>query len=47
MNNLLKDSIILVDGKGGGNTFLAQGGGKNNGNLESLLDYALLKIQKK
>ena len=44
MNSLLKDSIKLVDGNGGGSKSLAQGGGKNNGNLESTLDYAFNKI---
>ncbi len=46
MNNILKDAITLVDGRGGGNNFLAQGGGRNNGNLESSLEYALSKIEK-
>ncbi len=46
MNTLLKDSIKLVDGNGGGSKFLAQGGGKNNGNLESTLEYALNKIER-
>ena len=45
MNILLKDSIKLVDGKGGGSKTLAQGGGKNNGNLGSLFDYAKIKIK--
>ena len=45
MNSLLKDSIKLVDGNGGGSKTLAQGGGKNNGNLESTLDYAFNKIK--
>lgn len=45
MNTLLKDSIKLVDGKGGGSKILAQGGGKNNGNLDSLFDYAKIKIK--
>ena len=45
MNLLLKDSIKLVDGKGGGSKFLAQGGGKNNGNLNSLFDYVKIKIK--
>ena len=45
MNILLKDSIKLVDGKGGGSKTLAQGGGKNNGNLDSLFDYVKIKIK--
>lgn len=45
MNTLLKDSIKLVDGKGGGSKALAQGGGKNNGNLDSLFDYVKIKIK--
>lgn len=44
MNDLLKDSISLIDGKGGGSPFQAQGAGKNNANLESALDYAFNKI---
>ena len=44
MNSLLKDSIKLVDGNGGGSKSLARGGGKNYGNLESTLDYAFNKI---
>ena len=45
MNLLLKDSIKLVDGKGGGSKTLAQGGGKNNGNLDSLFDYVKIKLK--
>ena len=45
MNNLLKDTITLVDGRGGGSNSLAQGGGKNNGNLDSAIDYAFMKIK--
>lgn len=45
MNELLKDAISLIDGKGGGSPFQAQGAGKNNANLESALDYAYTKIQ--
>lgn len=45
MNELLKDAISLIDGKGGGSPFQAQGAGKNNANLESALDYAYAKIQ--
>lgn len=45
MNNLLKDVISLVDGKGGGSEFLAQGAGKNNGNIDCALDSALIKVK--
>lgn len=45
MNDLLKDAITLIDGKGGGSTFSAQGGGKNINNLNSAMDYAFDKIK--
>jgi len=45
MDSLLKDAITLIDGKGGGSAFSAQGGGKNNNNLNSSLDYAYNKIK--
>ena len=45
MNDLLKDAISLIDGKGGGSPFQAQGAGKNNSNLESAMDYAFNKIK--
>ncbi|MCM1991259.1 alanyl-tRNA editing protein [Oceanirhabdus seepicola] len=45
MNILLKDAITLIDGNGGGSDFSAQGGGKNNNNLDSTLDYAYNKIK--
>ena len=45
MNLLLKDSIKLIDGKGGGSRVLAQGGGKDNGSLDSLFNYVLMKIK--
>lgn len=45
MDTLLKDAITLIDGKGGGSAFSAQGGGKNNNNLDSSLDYAYSKIK--
>jgi len=46
MGNLLKDAITLIDGKGGGSAFSAQGGGKDINNLPSALDYAYMKIKK-
>jgi alanyl-tRNA synthetase len=45
MNLLLKDAITLIDGKGGGNNFSAQGAGKNNNNLDSSIEYAYNKIK--
>lgn len=45
MNSLLKDSITLIDGKGGGSEFSAQGGGKNNNNLDSSITYAYTKVK--
>lgn len=47
MNKLLKDSITLIDGQGGGTDFSAQGGGKSVSNLESALDYAFSQIKNK
>ena len=44
MSDLLKDAISLIDGKGGGSKFMAQGGGKNFSNLQGAMDYALRKV---
>ena len=45
MNEILKDAITLIDGKGGGSIYQAQGGGKGGNNLESSLNYAEMKIK--
>lgn len=45
MNLLLKDAITLIDGKGGGSDFSAQGAGKSINNLSSSLEYAYNKVK--
>lgn len=45
IGSILKDAITLIDGKGGGSNYLAQGAGKDNGNLESSLSYAKSKLK--
>ncbi|MCC5910309.1 MAG: alanyl-tRNA editing protein AlaX-L [Clostridiaceae bacterium] len=44
MNQLFKEVIPLIDGKGGGNAFSAQGGGDDLSNLDSLLTAAYQKL---
>ena len=44
--DILKDTITLIDGRGGGSKFLAQGGGKNSSNLQGVIDYALRKVSR-
>lgn len=45
ISDILKDAISLIDGKGGGSPFMAQGAGKNNANLDGAMDYAFNKIK--
>lgn len=45
MNELLKDAISLIDGRGGGRDFSAKGAGKGINNLESAMEYALNKVK--
>ncbi|KAB3539068.1 metal-dependent hydrolase [Alkaliphilus pronyensis] len=45
MNKLLKEVIPLIDGKGGGTSVTAQGGGVNGNNLEGLLQAAIMKLK--
>lgn len=39
--DLLKETLVLLDGKGGGRPDMAQGGGKKPENLKSALEFAL------
>ena len=43
MKELLKDTLSLIEGAGGGSEYLAQGAGKSN-NLNSAMDYAISKL---
>lgn len=45
ISNVLKDAIVLIDGKGGGSKILAQGGGKNISNLDNAMEYAKRKVK--
>jgi len=45
MNQLFKEVIDLIDGRGGGNPQTAQGGGSNLSNLEGLMMAAVMKIK--
>lgn len=46
MNQLFKEVIPLIDGKGGGNAITAQGGGNLISNLEGLMEAAVFKLKK-
>ncbi len=43
MKDLLKDTLLLIEGVGGGSDFLAQGAGKSN-NLNFAMDYAVRQL---
>lgn len=45
MGALVKETLALIDGKGGGSPLIAQGGGKNVENLEKAMEYALEKVR--
>lgn len=45
MKDILNDCIPLIDGKGGGSPFSAQGGGNNPDNLQIAVDTAYKKIK--
>lgn len=45
MNDILKKCIPLIDGKGGGSPFSAQGGGKNIDNIETAVNLAYNQIK--
>ena len=42
--DLLKESLMLVDGKGGGNPSFAQGGAPTNTKVDELIAYLRNKI---
>lgn len=46
MNSLLKSIFPIIDGKGGGNSKTAQGGGSNLEGINEFLDAALERIEK-
>lgn len=45
MGSILKDSIVLIDGKGGGSKLIAQGAGKNKGNIISSIEYTIRRLK--
>lgn len=45
MGALVKDTLTLIDGRGGGSPLMAQGGGKNVANLENAMEYAIRKVK--
>lgn len=47
MKEILNSCIPLIDGKGGGSPFSAQGGGKNSDNLEAAIDNAYKQIKER
>jgi alanyl-tRNA synthetase len=47
MNELLKDVLAQIDGKGGGNPSIAQGGGSGSRSGEELIEQALCRLAEK
>lgn len=45
INDLLKDALTLIDGKGGGSPYFAQGSGKNVLNLQNAIEYVKRRIE--
>ena len=45
INALLKDALTLIDGKGGGSPYFAQGSGKNVLNLQNAIEYVKRRIE--
>lgn len=47
LNEILKESLKFINGKGGGNSTLSQGSGDNDNKLKEAVNYAVEKIKEK
>ncbi|WP_244833854.1 DHHA1 domain-containing protein [Clostridium sp. BJN0001] len=45
MGDILKEAVSILDGRGGGSPFLAQGAGKNTEKTEDAINFAINKIK--